>query len=303
MANRSPSLPSLNALQAFEAAARHESFTRAGQELGVTQTAISHQVKALEGDLGAPLFRRSPRRLSLTPLGQAWAAELLAVFQRLRDANERLRTRALTDRPVIAVTTIPSFGARWLVPRLGRFMNQNPDIDVRISASERLVDFGIEPFDLGIRYGLGRYPGLTCERLADDSWVVVASPELARKLVLKTPTDLRRATLLWDDQRDLWREWFQAVGAREPKSYANTQISDSSMLVEAVVRGQGVGLARWSLACDELTSGKLTRVFPELPLVPTGRSYYLVRPRENLGRRPVSAFCEWVRREAEGLRA
>jgi len=303
MAERAPSLPSLNALQAFEAAARHESFTRAAHELGVTQTAISHQVKALEGELGAPLFRRSPRRLTLTPLGQAWSAELLVVFQRLRDANERLRARVRTERPVVAVTTIPSFGARWLVPRLGRFMNQNPEIDVRISASERLVDFGVEPFDLGIRYGHGRYPGLTSERLADDAWVVVAAPALARKLALKTPPDLRRATLLWDDQVGLWREWFQAVGAREPKTYANTQISDSSMLVEAVVRGQGVGLARWSLACDELKAGNLTRVFPALPLVPTGRSYFLVRPRENLGRRPVSAFCDWVRTEAASLDA
>jgi LysR family glycine cleavage system transcriptional activator len=301
MVVRPPSLPSLNALQAFEAAARHESFTRAAQELGVTQTAISHQVKALEGELGAPLFRRSPRRLTLTPLGQAWAAELLVVFQRLRDANGRLRTRVLAERPVVAVTTIPSFGARWLVPRLGRFMNQNPEIDVRISASERLVDFGVEPFDLGIRYGQGDYPGLNRERLADDSWVVVVAPELARRLALKTPSDLRRATLLWDDHVELWREWFQAVGAREPKGYASAQINDSSMLVEAVVRGQGVGLARWSLACDELKTGSLTRAFPELPLVPTGRSYYLVRPRENLGRRPVSAFCDWVRKEAQSL--
>src|SRR5690349_6790390 len=127
------SLPSLNALQAFEAAARHGSFTRAAGELGVTQTAVSHQVKSLEGELGVSLFRRSPRRLTLTAEGQAWSAELRSIFQRLRDANQRLRAVALAQRPVVAVTTIPSFGARWLVPRLGRFFARHPALDVHIS--------------------------------------------------------------------------------------------------------------------------------------------------------------------------
>src|SRR5687768_1937845 len=153
-------LPSLNALQAFEAAARHQSFTRAAGELGVTQTAVSHQVRALEIELGVPLFRRSHQRVSLTPEGRAWAAELGAVFDRLREANHKLRQPASSSRPGVTVSIIPSFGSRWLVPRLGRFLLQHQEIDVRISATERLVDFSVEPVDIGIRYGLGGYTGV-----------------------------------------------------------------------------------------------------------------------------------------------
>src|SRR5262245_9328484 len=145
-------LPSLNALLAFEAAARHGSFTRAAAELGVTQTAISHQVRALEHDLGVALFRRSPQRIHLTPEGQAWATELSVVFARLREANRRLRAPRGSARDVVSVSIIPSFGARWLVPRLGRFLHEHRDVEVRISASERLVDFSVEAVDLGIRY-------------------------------------------------------------------------------------------------------------------------------------------------------
>ena len=139
--SRAEPLPSLNALLAFEVAARHNSFTRAAAELGVTQTAISHQVRALENELGTSLFRRSPQRLALTAEGQAWASELSVVFARLRDANQRLRGPRGSAREVVSVSIIPSFGSRWLVPRLGRFLLQQRDVEVRISASERLVDF------------------------------------------------------------------------------------------------------------------------------------------------------------------
>jgi LysR family transcriptional regulator, glycine cleavage system transcriptional activator len=296
-------LPSLNALLAFDAAARHESFTRAGAELGVTQTAVSHQIKALESELGVPLFRRSPKRLSLTPEGLAWAAEVRVIFQRLRDANTRLRLRARADRPVVSVTTIPSFGARWLVPRLGRFMARNPDVDVRISASEHLVDFGVEPFDLGIRYGKGSYPGLVAEKLAEDSWVVVCAPSLPGRARLRAPADLKRATLLSDDHPDVWPTWFAATSHRQPALEAQSQYTDSSMLVEAALRGQGVALARWSLACDELETGRLELVFPEQPPVPCGLAYYLVGPRESFLRAQVVAFRDWLRHEARGLKA
>jgi LysR family glycine cleavage system transcriptional activator len=302
MAQSGPPLPSLNALLAFDAAARHESFTLASRELGVTQTAVSHQIKALEAELGVTLFRRSPRRLTLTPDGLAWSAELRVIFQRLRDANIRLRTRSRAERPAVSVSTIPSFGARWLVPRLGRFMAQNPDVDVRISASEQLVDFGMEPFDLGIRYGSGRYPGLVSEKLADDAWVVVCAPSLATRQRLKAPLDLARVTLLCDDHPDGWAAWFSAAGHRNPARSAQSQYTDSSMLVEAAVRGQGVALARWSLACDELESGRLTLLFPEVRTLRTGLAYYLVGPRESFRRTAVAAFRDWLRLEARGLR-
>src|SRR5262245_49051577 len=299
---RAEPLPSLNALLAFEAAARHASFTRAAAELGVTQTAISHQVRALEHDLGAALFRRSPQRIALTPEGQAWATELSVVFGRLREANRRLRAQRGSARDVVSVSIIPSFASRWLVPRLGRFLIEHRDVEVRISASERLVDFGVEPVDLGIRYGGGRYPGLVTSKLADDAFVVVAAPALAAQRPHWQPADLARETLLHDDYPDAWASRFRARGRALPGGCRQTQLTDSAMLVEAAVRAQGVGLARWSLAADELAVGRLSLLFPRTPPLPTGLGYYLVTPRENLRRRAVVAFRDWVLAEAQSLR-
>ena len=294
-------LPSLNALLAFEAAARLSSFTHAARELGVTQTAISHQVRGLEETLETALFRRTPRGISLTDDGQRWAAELGVVFARLRDANTRLRRPHALPRPAVSISVVPSFGARWLVPRLGRFLASHPEVDVRISATERLVDLSTEPIDIGIRYGLGSYPGLITTKLLDDVWVVVAAPCLAAKHALWRLSDLNQETLLSDDHRDAWSRWFRARSRALPDRVRRSEISDSSMLVEAAVRGQGVGLARRSLAVDELGAGRLVLLFPKLQALPTGLGYYLVSPRTSLRRKPVADFRDWVLSEAESL--
>src|SRR5688500_14110430 len=165
-------LPSLHGLQVFEAAARHLSFTEAARELGVSQTAVSHQIKALEGELATSLFRRTKRQVELTEEGRAWALELGHVFSRLHATNRRLRQQPRARRRIVTLSVVPSFGSRWLVPRLGKFLDRHVDTEVRISASERLVDLAAEGIDLGIRYGFGRYPGLVTEKLADDAWVV-----------------------------------------------------------------------------------------------------------------------------------
>jgi LysR family transcriptional regulator, glycine cleavage system transcriptional activator len=303
-ARRRAPLPSLNALLAFETAARHSSFTRAAVELGVTQTAVSHQVRALEQDLGTALFRRTPQRISLTADGQAWATELGVVFGRLHEANERLRKpRGTTTRPAVSVSIIPSFGSRWLVPRLGRFLLRHTEIDVRISASERLVDFAVEPVDIGIRYGHGGYAGLVSTKLADDALVVVAAPALASKHGVWKARDLATETLIHDDYPDAWALWFKARGRVLPAHARQSQLTDSSMLVEAAVRAQGVALARWSLCADELALGRLLLLFPKVPPLPTGLAYYLVSPRENLRRKSVAAFRDWVLLEAQSLHA
>jgi LysR family glycine cleavage system transcriptional activator len=294
-------LPSLNAMLAFEAAARQLSFTRAAAELGVTQTAVSHQVRALEHELGTALFHRSPQRISLTAEGQAWAAELGVVFGRLRDANERLRTPRGSTRPVVSVSVIPSFGSRWLVPRLGRFLLSHADVDVRISATERLVDFASEPVDIGIRYGVGGYSGLVTTRLASDALVVVAAPSLASKRKPWHPRDLASETLIHDDYPDAWATWFRARRRTVPVKARLSQLTDSAMVVEAAVRTQGVALARWSLASDELELGRLQLLFPKVAPLPTGLSYYLVSPRENLRRKVVATFRDWVVAEAKSL--
>jgi LysR family glycine cleavage system transcriptional activator len=296
-------LPSLNALLVFETAARHQSFTRAAAELGVTQTAVSHQVRTLEEELGVGLFRRSPRGLALTSDGQAWAGELHRIFHRLRAANAKLRAGAQRDRPLVAVSIIPSFAARWLVPRLGRFLEQHPNVDVRLSASEHLVDFDLEPFDLGIRYGSGRYPGLVSQKIADDAWVVVAAPALLGRIKTRAPADLARQTLLYDDDPDVWSRWFEASGARDVAGARRHEISDSGMLVEAAIRGQGIALARWALACDDLASGRLALVFPKQRPLPTGRAYFLSGPRDAFRRPPVAAFREWLTTQAASLRS
>lgn len=291
-------LPSLRSLQAFEVAARLGSFTKAAAELCVTQTAVSHQIKQLEEELEVSLFRRSSRGLSLTRAGEAWHAELSRVFGLLRDANRRLRTRA-AERPVVSLTTIPSFGARWLVPRLGGFLSRHPTLDLRISTTEAVVDLEREPVDVGIRFGAGPYPGLLAEKLFEDSFVVVASPERAKSI--SKPRDLAGYPLLKDDHESAWARWFSAVGSAPPKGVRYHQLMDSGLLVELAVRGQGVGLARWSLIQDELAAGRLRRLFPKLPALSVGHAYHLVGLRETFRRREVAAFRAWLREEMRVL--
>jgi LysR family transcriptional regulator, glycine cleavage system transcriptional activator len=297
-ASADAALPSLRALHAFEVAARLGSFTKAAAELGVTQTAVSHQIKQLEEELEVALFQRSPRGLSLTRAGEEWHAELSRAFGVLRDANARLRARAV-ERSVVSLTTIPSFGARWLVPRLGSFLARHPQLDLRISVSEDVVDLERAPVDVGIRFGTGPYPGLLAEKLFADSFVVVASPERAKGL--HKPRDLAGHPLLKDDHDGAWSRWFSAVGSAPPKGVRYHELTDSGLLVEAAVRGQGVGLARWSLVQDELGAGRLRRLFPKLPALAVGHAYHLVGLRETFRRREVAAFRTWLREEMRGL--
>ncbi|HYQ46234.1 MAG TPA: transcriptional regulator GcvA [Polyangiaceae bacterium] len=296
-----PRLPSLHALQVFDAAAQRLSFTAAARDLHVTQTAVSHQIRSLEAELGTALFRRMPRKLALTDAGQAWAGELRQIFVRLEQANQRLRKRARSLRPIVAISTLPSFGARWLVPRLGRFLALQPDVEVRVSTTENLVDFELEPIDLCIRFGSGRYPQLFKEKLADDSWLAVCSPAFSSRHKLKSPADLERHSLLQDSHLDAWPRWFAAQRRRMPQHPRYTQLTDSSMVVEAAILGQGVALARRSLSLDELALGRLVLPFPKVAPMPTGLSYYLVGPRENFKRPEIAAFRSWIRKEAHSL--
>jgi LysR family transcriptional regulator, glycine cleavage system transcriptional activator len=294
-------LPSLHALHVFEVAARLGSFTQAGVELRVTQTAVSHQIKQLEGELDVLLFRRTGRGLELTRAGQDWLTELSAIFGRLREANRKLRQRSKSQRPVVSLTTIPSFGARWLVPRLGCFLAKHPEVDLRISTSEAVVDFSREPIDVGIRFGRGPYPGLYSEQLADDYFVVVAAPGKAARL--KKPADLLQQTLLFDDHEDAWPRFFASLGLTQSGRTRYHQMTDSGLLVEAAVRGQGVALARWSLIQDELSAARLCRVFPRTASLPVGHAYSLVGLRETFRRPEIAAFRDWLRLEIAALAA
>jgi LysR family glycine cleavage system transcriptional activator len=294
-------LPPLAALRAFEAAARLESVTKAAEELCVTQTAVSHQVRVLEETLSVQLFIRRPRRLELTAEGRAWANMLGDVFARLYAGNRALRTPLARLRPNVSVSVLPSFAARWLVPRLGRFLLAHPEVDVRLSPSAELVDLNTSEVDVGIRYGQGKYPALKVQKLCSDAWVVVAAPQLRGRARLKTPADLARFTLLHDDNQG-WKSWLLARDLKHIDSERGPLLTDSSMLVEAAIAGQGVGLVRLSLAAEELEKGRLVTLFPRIAPLPTGMSYYLVR-RIGPQRPEVSAFCAWVEREVSSLRA
>jgi LysR family glycine cleavage system transcriptional activator len=295
-------LPPLNALRAFEAAARHLSFTRAAAELFVTQAAVSHQMKALESHVGVKLFRRLPRRLLLTDEGQAYAREVSDAFTRLAAATARLREPDARAARLLTVSVVPSFAARWLVPRLGRFRRRHPEIDVRVSPQSEAADFARDDVDVGIRYGGGRYPGLRSDRLLDDELFPVCSPRLAAKL--RTPRDLRHQVLLHDETHEDWRTWLTSAGvAGEVDASRGPIFTDASMLLEAATGGQGVALGRRVLAGDALARGRIVRAFPRVPALPSNRAYFVVAPRATAEQARIRAFREWLLEEAGAVSA
>ena len=201
-------LPSLNGLKAFEAAARHESFTKAAEELCVTQGAVSHQVKALEAELGLRLFDRKQQRLTITRAGRSYLEVVRDAFDRMASGTERLLNQQLSG--ALTVSTSPNFAAKWLVHRLGRFAEAHPDIDLRISASQHHVDFAREDVDLAIRHGEGGWPSLHATRLCKEELFPVCSPRLLRgRHALRSPRDLLHHTLLHLDNHGDWRKWLE----------------------------------------------------------------------------------------------
>ncbi len=287
----------MNALRAFEAAARHLSFTRAAQELSVTQAAISHQVKALEERLEVTLFRRLNRRLLLTDAGQAYLPPVRDAFDRLADATARLRAHDSTG--LLTVSVLASFAAKWLVPRLGKFREAHPHIDVHVAPSDHLTDFAAENVDVGIRYGRGEWPGLRADRILTENLFPVCSPQLlAGPHPLCTPADLRHHTFLHDDMRIDWRMWLVAAGVDDVDPSGGPSFTDSSMLVQAAVEGQGVALARSALAADDLAAGRLVKPF-DISL-PSEAAYYVVCPEAASERPKIAAFRAWLVAEAEG---
>ncbi len=288
-------LPPLNALRAFEAAARHLSFTRAAEELHVTQAAISHQVKALEEHLGRKLFRRLNRALLLSDDGQAYLPSVSRAFTLLNEATNDLLTKHAPGP--LTVSVLPSFAARWLVPRLGRFRHIRPDIDLRIDPSVELADFAGGDVDVSIRYGRGEYPGMRADWLmTEDIFPVCSAALLERPHALRDPRDLEHEVLLHDDGHGDWRTWLLAAGVDRVDPARGPIFTDSSMLIEAAMAGQGVALARGVLAADELAAGRLVRPFT-LSL-PTEYAYYLVCPRDMAEQPKIAAFREWLLGEA-----
>jgi LysR family transcriptional regulator, glycine cleavage system transcriptional activator len=288
-------LPPLNALKTFEAAARQESFTRAAAELCVTQGAVSHQIKALEADLGLKLFHREHQRLVLTEAGTDYLVVVRDAFDRIAVGTERLRERQGSG--VLTVSTSPNFASKWLVHRLARFATAHPDIDLRISASMHHVDFAREEVDLAIRHGDGEANGLHVTRLCAEELVVVCSPKLtAGKSALRKTADLTRATLLHTNDRKEWARWFAVAGVKNADASRGPIFNQASMAIDAAVDAQGVALARTALAIGDLNAGRLVRPFPLA--LPVPYAYWIVCPKATAMLPKIITFRDWLLIEA-----
>jgi LysR family glycine cleavage system transcriptional activator len=287
-------LPPLNALKAFEAAARSESFTRAAEELCVTQGAVSHQVKALEATLGVKLFNRERQRLSMTEAGRDYLAVIRDALDRIAVGTERLVQRQTSG--VLTVSTSPDFAAKWLVHRLGRFAEAHSDIDLRVSATMHHVDFAREEVDLAVRHGDGHWPGLDVVRLCVEQLFPVCSPKLVagRNRIAKA-ADLLKFPLLRLEDSKTWARWLEAAGVREPASYGPV-LNRASMLIDAAVDGQGVALARTALAAQDLISGRLVR--PIDVSLRMSNTYWIVCPQATAALPKIAKFRAWLLAEA-----
>ena len=288
-------LPSLTGLQAFEVAARHMSFTLAAAELNVTQTAISHQIRRLEEQLGKPLFIRRNRTLLLTPEARDYLPLIRSAFDDLRRATERFRRAA--DDGVLTVSTTVSLATKWLVPRLAAFQDANPGLEIRITTSAGLVDFAREDVDMAVRYGKGNWPGLHAEWLMPENIFPVCSPLLlAGEKPLKHPEDLVHHTLLHTMvSREDWQLWLTASGL--PLEFATRRgltFDQSFMAIQAAVEGLGIAMGRTHLVEADIEAGRL--IAPFNIVIPREAGYYIVTPEAMAELPKIRLLRDWLKR-------
>lgn len=295
-------LPPLNAVRAFEAAARHRSFTRAADELFVTQGAISHQVKLLEEWFGFLLFDRHKRELHLTRKGEAFLPSIRSMLNELHEA-----TRAMLDEEsgqLLCVSVAESFAVNWLINRLNTFSALHPDLDIRLTSQNQIDDFGnvvgeegSNWVDLRIRYGRGKWPGLHVTKLFDEEMFPVCSPKLIEaKGDLKSLEDLSRFVLIHDDMQMSWESWLRSAGSSQAVSSRGPKFSHSHMALQAALNGDGIVLGRSVLTRDYLEKGELLR--PLNLSIPAEHSYYLLCQERMISNPKVKAFSSWLHDEA-----
>jgi LysR family transcriptional regulator, glycine cleavage system transcriptional activator len=295
-------LPSLDLLKGFEAAARLLSFTKAGEELHLTQSAVSRQMKELEEQLGAALFQRRHRALALTEAGQAFYPSVAQVLATMRAATDRLRTQA--GRRTLSVTTTQSLASLWLIPRLGSFTRAHPGVDVRISAETRVLDLERDGLDLAIRHGPPSLAGPNAIKLFGERVFPVCSPKLMKdpKRPLRTPADLRHHVLLqYDDPEGRhpwlhWRTWLEVERLNELKPAGNLAFSGYDQIIPAAIAGHGVALGRSPLVQVALESGELVAPFARSADV--ARAYFAVVSANSAARSEVKDFLAWLRSES-----
>ena len=285
-------LPPLSALRVFEATARHLHFTRAAEELGMTQAAVSYQIKLLEERIGAPLFQRLPRQVTLTETGRRLAPGIIEAFEMMRVAVAASRERARTQ---LSITSMQSFASGWLAHRLGGFQMRHPDIAVRLDINQELTDFAREPFDVGIRYGKGNWSGLDAHKILNARFTVLMAPSLAE--TVHEPADLLQINRL-EPEDTWWDSWFRAAGLSASKATLAADLSfDSQTLVgHAAISGVGAAMLTPAFFTNELARGLLVQPFD---LVCTqGQGYYLVYPHARRNAPHIAAFREWILAEA-----
>jgi LysR family glycine cleavage system transcriptional activator len=287
-------LPPLNALKAFEAAARSESFTRAAEELFVTQAAVSQQVKALEATLGLKLFNREKQRLVITETGREYLAVVRDALDRIAVGTDRIVQHQSSG--VLTVSTSPDFAAKWLVHRLGRFAEAHPEIDLRVSATVRHVDLAREQVDVAIRHGNGHWTGLEVARLCSEKLFPVCSPKLIPEdLRVLDAADLLKFPLLRLEGWSTWSRWFDAAGISNPVARGPV-LNQASMLIDAAIDGQGIALARTALAASDLINGRL--VIPVNISLRMQNTYWIVCSKAASSVPKIKMFQNWLLAEA-----
>jgi LysR family glycine cleavage system transcriptional activator len=288
-------LPPLNALRSFEAAARHQSFTRAAEELCVTQGAVSHQVKALEAELGLKLFNRERQGLAITEAGHDYLAVVRDAFDRIAVGTDHLLQRQRSG--VITVSTSPDFAAKWLVSRLGRFAEAHPEIELKVSATMHHVDFACEEVDLAIRHGAGNWAGLDAVNLCSEELFPVCSPALLRsRRGIHSPEDVLQFPLLHLNDRRDWSRWLEAAGASGEGLLHGPILNHASMLIDAAIDSQGIALARTALAAADLINDRLVRPFQTA--LPLKKTYWIVCPKATSRLPKIAIFRKWLLAEA-----
>ena len=294
-----PDLPPLSAVRVFEAAARLENFSRAAEELGMTQAAVSYQVRQLEDRVGRPLFLREKGRVRLSEAGRRLAP---AVSAALADIAAAFAQLSADDSGVLAISTIPSFGGTWLSARIGRFQVAMPDLALRLATTGRLTDFTRDGIDLAIRSGVGPWPGLAAEFLMRYHVTPLCSPAFVEAHGIREPADLLRVQRLAPDD-PWWAGWFALCGVSVPPAAPRPGIALDSQMEEARLAGSGFGAALMTPIFwrDEIAAGTLVQPFPHVDLAPV--SLWLVRPESRHGVRKIKRFREWLLAEMAAERA
>ncbi|GAM97123.1 glycine cleavage system transcriptional activator GcvA [alpha proteobacterium U9-1i] len=293
-------LPPLHALRAFEAAARNMSFSRAAEELGVSPAAVSQQIQQIEEYAGQPMFKRLTRRVELTDAGAAAMPLVTEAMSLFLEAARVMRLPLRGKR--VSVSVAPSFASKWLVPRLERFNERHPDIEIWVLADMALTDFAIADIDIAIRYGAGGYPDVNAERLLSESVVAVCAPALVEK-GLKRPSDLLGVALLHDESLDrdpscpTWPMWLAARGIDGVDGKRGLRLNQSSLVIEAAAAGKGVALAKRQLAAADIAAGRLVAPF-EGDEQPLNFAYWLIWRKGRTVSPGLKAFLDWLREEA-----